>query len=240
MKISKKVSGSILVLSLLLPVAVFAENNGGNMMTPCRGGALFNFMTGEKCAASTTTTTPTVAYNASCASAAVIAEENSLQALRDTFNASMKTASMARRDALSAAFANTDATARATALKAAWDAFQTAQKAAQQTMMTSEKTLMQSFKTTMAGCGVNGIGMEDREDHMDMMGNDDGERGNSMMGQMMGKKSENGDNQGEGSQSKIMRKEIKKAPRAMMNGDRKPSVPPSTTSGQTPSTTTTQ
>lgn len=182
----KKIASLVLVLSVVLPMAVSAEDNGGRdfMRMPCTGGALYNSMTGEKCPTNTgTTPTTSVTYNPTCASAAVVAQENSMQTIRDTFETSMKTAAATRRDALAAAYLKTDATERATAIKAAMDAFRTAQQAAEKTRKDAEKTLMDSFKTTMQGCGVTGKEMMKMGEGMGM-----GEKMMSEMGKMMNNK----------------------------------------------------
>ncbi|MEI6022822.1 MAG: hypothetical protein WCQ32_03210 [bacterium] len=154
MKSFKTLSG-ITLLSIALPVFAFAQD------------------------ATVTQTPSTTTYNASCASSAVIAQENSIQALQDTFAASMKTAAMARRDALAAAYLNTDATARATAIQAAQDTFRTAEQAARKTQGDAMKTLQDSFKKTMDGCGaqlqkpemMEGGDGKDNQDHQQITKN---------------------------------------------------------------------
>lgn len=158
----KKILSMFLFLALVLPVAVSAENDeNGFMRQPCTGGALYNSMTGEKCPTNgESNSVTTVAYNPSCASAAVIAQENSMQTIRETFEASMKTAVTLRRDALGAAYLLTDVSARQAAIKTARDAFRSAQQTAEKTRKDAEKALMDSFKTTMQGCGVRGEMMQ--------------------------------------------------------------------------------
>ena len=77
---------------LVMPLAVFAEDNTSNLST----------------GATLTITPPTVmtpvVYDGACASTVVIAHENAMQAITEVRQASMKTAASVRRDALGAAY----------------------------------------------------------------------------------------------------------------------------------------
>lgn len=95
-----------------------------------------------------------VVYDGTCASGAVIEHENVQQTIVETRQASMKTAVLARRDALGAVYLLTDKTARNTAIKATHEAFLTAQKTADRTAMDASKIEHKSFIAKMRKCGA--------------------------------------------------------------------------------------
>lgn len=100
--------------------------------------------------------TPTLVevYNGVCASSAVIAHEDTQQSIIETRQASLKSAVVARRDALSAAYLLSDKTARDTAIKSAHSEFLTAQKLADKIAMDALKAENESFRVTMKSCGA--------------------------------------------------------------------------------------
>ena len=197
----KKVSSVALMCALLAPAVSFAETSTGTVeANPIK-----------------------VTYNPSCASATVIAQENSMQSLQDAFQATMKTNSATRRDALAAAFLKTDSTERQAALKAAHDVSQTAEDTARKAMMVSIKTLTDSFKTTMQACGV-GMMMNDQkpgDDEHGQMGDKD-ENGSMMMNQGGDKSMDHSkqDSKDKKSTKKGKGKKSGKKEGAMMQGDK--------------------
>lgn len=95
-----------------------------------------------------------IVYDGACASGAVIEHENAQQTIVEARQASMKTAVLARRDALGAAYLLTDRTARDTAIKSAHGAFIAAQKTADKTAMEASKIEHKSFIVKMKECGA--------------------------------------------------------------------------------------
>ncbi len=93
-------------------------------------------------------------YNGTCASNAVIAYENSQQAIFDTKQASIKAAALTRRDALSAAYVLTDEVKRNTTIRSVYDAFLLSQKNADLIARDALKIQRGLFTTTMQGCGA--------------------------------------------------------------------------------------
>lgn len=94
------------------------------------------------------------AINVACIQAAVTTRDNSMITAVDTYQASIKSALSARRDALVAAYALTDRTARRTAVNAAWNAFRTGHKTAKTAFSTTRKAVWNKFTTDRKTCKV--------------------------------------------------------------------------------------
>lgn len=87
-----------------------------------------------------------------CMQTAVAAREASVVSSFDTYFADYKTALSTRMDALKAAWALTDATARKDAIKKAWSDFNTAFKTDRSTLSTARKAAWDKFKTDAQAC----------------------------------------------------------------------------------------
>ncbi len=125
-----------LILGLVSPLTIFAQTNVTTVPP-------------------VVTATPAPAtYNGVCASNAVIAHENTLQTIVETKQASIKVATIARRDALGVAYLLTDFNARFTAIKATQDNFITAQDAASKIALDALTAENNSFGTIMQACGA--------------------------------------------------------------------------------------
>lgn len=186
--IMKKILVSSLVFGLVAPLLVFAQDVAPTNPSISIGGG-------------TTNPPVQVVYNPACASAAVIAHENTQMSIAEVRQVSMKSTATARRDALGAAYLLTDRTTREAAIKSAHDAFLTAQKAADKIAQDASKAENKSFRTTMFGCGAKLPPFtRDQMDNQNGPGNyggkmmDLGKWGNDQGGQNNG----NQNNQGEG------------------------------------------
>lgn len=142
MKNVKIFSGVAMSLLLLSPISLFAETTSNDILTSIQANSEHQSL-------------PVVtAYNPTCASSAVSAHEDSMQSIREINQASMKTVSTTRRDALKAAYLLSDESSRNTAIKNAYYASMTAEKAASKVMQDSMMKENSLFMTTMKGCGV--------------------------------------------------------------------------------------
>lgn len=179
----KKVIFLSLLMSLILPVTIFAEQNGENDT-------------------STATQVPPVviAYDGVCASKAVIAHEDAQQAIVKARQSSMNSAAVIRRDSLAAAYLLTDKTARDLAIKAAFDIFMTTQKASEKTAKEASMLENKSFMTAMMACGV----MQPPK-NIDQMGNGDGSDENTDIGNTQDFPGQNGLNKGKGNKFGIIK-----------------------------------
>lgn len=97
-----------------------------------------------------------VVVDSACMQAAVEKRDSAIIAGVDTYTASVKAGLQTRKDAIKAAWALTDKTARNNAMKAAWAAFQGTWKKASQGMKAVKKTAWQTFRTDAKACGQTG------------------------------------------------------------------------------------
>lgn len=93
-------------------------------------------------------------FDPTCIKSAVEAREKSIQAAWATFSASMTSAFSVRGSSLATAWSNTDAAARRTAIKAAWDTFKKSARSARETWKTAQKTARKTFKEAGKKCGI--------------------------------------------------------------------------------------
>ena len=93
------------------------------------------------------------ALDVSCIQAAVITRETSLDGGIATNNAAQTSAYLTRKNALSAAWTQTDATLRKTAIENAWSSFKTAKKSAAQQWKTTRDSAWKTFKIAIKTCG---------------------------------------------------------------------------------------
>lgn len=108
----------------------------------------------EKANKTMSSSKPTI--DATCMQTAVEKRDTALMAGVDTYTASVKSALQVRKDAIKAAWALTDKTARNAANKAAWTAFQGTWRKASQAMKATKKTVWQTFRTEAKACGQTG------------------------------------------------------------------------------------
>lgn len=84
-----------------------------------------------------------------CVQTAVSAREQAIVAAWSTYNTAVVAAHTARSSALATAWGNSDAVARKTAIKTAWNTFGASIKTATKTMRTTKKSVWETFKTTV-------------------------------------------------------------------------------------------
>ncbi len=89
-----------------------------------------------------------------CIQTVVAKREAAVITSLDTFYTSVKTALQTRKDALNAAWGQTDVATREQAIKAAHQAFQGTWKKANQALKTSRKDAWKVFKTDAKACKV--------------------------------------------------------------------------------------
>ena len=87
-----------------------------------------------------------------CVQKAVDKREDALIAGWTSFNTSMSAAYSARKTALHDAWGMSDATARKTAVKTAWENFKKSAKAARQAWKTARKNAWQTFRSDAKAC----------------------------------------------------------------------------------------
>ena len=102
-------------------------------------------------------TKPAKTVDVVCAQTAVNTRDNSLISAVDTKAVSVKAALATRRDALKAAYALTDASARRMAIKAAWNAYESSIKTARSAMHQSRTSAWEKFRTDMKTCNASEI-----------------------------------------------------------------------------------
>ena len=86
----------------------------------------------------------------------VDARETALQSAYTTFSSAQSAALLARASALHTAWGNTDAKARRTALRAAWQTYRTAHRAAVSAHRTAHTSAWSAFRTAAKACKGNG------------------------------------------------------------------------------------
>lgn len=91
-----------------------------------------------------------------CMSTAIEVRDSAEIAQLDTRNAAIKTALTARKDALKAAWALTDVTAKSAALKKAGEEYRAATKAVEKTLRTAKRASSIAFNTSRKLCGPGG------------------------------------------------------------------------------------
>lgn len=104
--------------------------------------------------ASAATTKTATAVDGKCMETAVDKRDTAIMNAIDTFHTAVKTALTTRKDALSAAWGNTDTTARKEALKTAWTNWKNEAKAARQSLNTARKSAWSTFQTDRKACKV--------------------------------------------------------------------------------------
>ncbi len=96
-----------------------------------------------------------VQVDGACMSSAVDKRDTAVIAAFDTFTASVKAALTKRKDDLKAAWALTDATARKTALRTAWQNFTKSHKSARDAYRVARQAAWKQFKTDSKTCKGN-------------------------------------------------------------------------------------
>lgn len=95
--------------------------------------------------------------NLACMQASVEKRDNAMVAAFDAFSASARSAFIARRDALKAAWGITDRAQRRAALRNAWSAFRASRHAARGAFRTARHAAWTQFRTDARACrGVSG------------------------------------------------------------------------------------
>lgn len=92
------------------------------------------------------------AVDLACMQTAIATRETSVVSSFDTYFTDLKIALSARVDALKAAWALTDATARKAAIKQAWSDFNTASKTDRNTLKSGRRAAWDKFKTDAQAC----------------------------------------------------------------------------------------
>ena len=90
--------------------------------------------------------------DATCMANAIDKRETAIIAAVDSYNAAVKSALSTRKDALKAAWAQTDKGKRKSALKAAWDSFKGTWKNAAATLKNSREAAWKQFQTDVKAC----------------------------------------------------------------------------------------
>jgi hypothetical protein len=90
--------------------------------------------------------------NLQCMQLAVVQRETSLLSADETYYNSVRTAKIARKDALNIAWTITDKNQRKTAIKHAEDNFRNAERIARKAFKDLEKQIKSSFKTQSKTC----------------------------------------------------------------------------------------
>ena len=96
----------------------------------------------------------TVGINISCVNTATSARETAVISSATTFATSIGTALTARKEALTSAWSELDATKRSTAIKTAWNSFLTTQTAARSAYSTEIKSAWATWKKAAKNCGL--------------------------------------------------------------------------------------
>lgn len=105
-----------------------------------------------------TTTNATTTIKIVCMQTAVEKRETAIIAAHDAFSVAMKNALVARKQALVAAWGNTDKDARKQARKTAWSSFKTSSQAAHNAMREARKAVWSTFEADAKVCGVRDHG----------------------------------------------------------------------------------
>jgi len=93
------------------------------------------------------------ALDVSCVQTAVVTRETTLDGGIATNNAAQTSAYLTRKNALSTAWTQTDATLRKTAIENAWSSFKTARKNAAQQWKSTRDSAWKTFKSAIKTCG---------------------------------------------------------------------------------------
>lgn len=97
--------------------------------------------------------TPKKKVNLTCIQTAVEKRENAIIAAVDAYATKVKTALIARRDTLKAAWNKTDAKERRDGIRAAWNAFRGTWKNANRDLHVARKAAWEQFKKDRRACG---------------------------------------------------------------------------------------
>ena len=89
---------------------------------------------------------------------AIQKRDNAIIAAVDTYHTAVVQALTTRRDALVAAWGNTDKTARRAAIKAAWKVYRTSQTQALKALRNGKKEAWKQFGTDRKACGSSAAG----------------------------------------------------------------------------------
>jgi hypothetical protein len=140
---------------------------GGNSGKTCAEGYTCKFEGMLVGGAGMCATAPKIVRNASstlaCVAAAAEKRDNAMIVAVDVYVTSVKTALVARRDALKAAWAITEQKARQTAIKNAWNKYKDALKTARETFRKAKNVAWDLYKTERKACGTNAT-MDDMTD----------------------------------------------------------------------------
>ncbi len=103
-------------------------------------------------------TTPTTApskgkIDTACMQSTVDKRDSALITAVDTFGTAVKTALQTRKDALKAAWGNTDVKARRSAIKAAWNTYAATSRDARKALSNSRKGIWKQFYADRKVCG---------------------------------------------------------------------------------------
>jgi type IV secretory pathway VirB2 component (pilin) len=112
-------------------------------------------MRAGKGAVPTTPVKSMTAEQAACIAPLVDDREEAVAEAFGDYSTAITDAMSDRREALADAWALTDSTARATAVKAAWDAYKSASKSTHEAMRTARDAAHQTFRTGAKACGTN-------------------------------------------------------------------------------------
>ena len=94
------------------------------------------------------------AVNVSCIQAAVEKRDTALVSAVGTFSTSIQSALTTRRDALKAAWAQTDRTARKNALQTAWNSYKKSTRSSKEILKSSRKSAWDTYKTEAKSCNA--------------------------------------------------------------------------------------
>lgn len=125
---------TLVFATFVLPAVSFAESNGNEAMEAH-------------------ITSVSASYDATCVKAAISTREDAIIAANDTFNASIKSALVARKAGLLAAADKTTVKERAAARKTVRDTFQASAKSAHTAMKAARKTTYESARVALKACG---------------------------------------------------------------------------------------
>ena len=102
----------------------------------------------------TSTSNTAGTYNVACVQNAVGAREDATMSALTAYNSAVASALSVRKTEIVAAWAQTNFTARMSALKAAYEKYRAAVKTAHTTLKNAQKAANETFKTAMKNCGV--------------------------------------------------------------------------------------
>ena len=96
-----------------------------------------------------------------CIQAAIDKRDNAIITAVDTFHDAAKSALQTRRDALKAAWGNTDRDVRRAAIKAAWESYRNSLRSARKALRESRRSAWSQFAADRKACG-RGAQADDR------------------------------------------------------------------------------